>query len=379
MDKPAPLATSSGHPHLNRPLSIYLDLLRFTAALVVFLSHATNARYTSYLAGTMGPFAHDGVIVFFVLSGFVIAYVSTCKEHSARDYGLSRAARIYSVALPAILLTMALDLLRTIYVPTFHEYQFHKLWFYIPLWTAFGTDWWFLNENMLSNGPFWSLSYEVWYYVIFGSLFYFRGRKRWIFAVIALAIVGPRQWLLFPIWLSGCALYHVHERHELGRGLARSIFLGSIAIYLLLKFTHTFDAINATVNVWFGNWPVDKLRYSQFFAGDYLIATLVLMNIYSARYCEFAILSRCSRWVTLAASFTFSLYLFHMPLMKFYSTLMHVNPHSRLMYALLLGLTVTSVVLLGTVTEWRKHTLRRWLALGLDQLQRIRLARTPAA
>jgi hypothetical protein len=63
-----------------------------------------------------------------------------------------------------------------------------------------------------------------------------------------------------------------------------------------------------------------------------------------------------------------------MPLMKFYSALLHENPHAPFMYALLLGLTATSVVLLGMVTEWRKHTLRRWLALGLDWLQQVRFA-----
>lgn len=364
---------------MNRHLSIYLDLLRFTAALVVFSAHATNARYTAYLAGTMGPFAHDGVIVFFVLSGFVIAYVSTCKEHSVTDYALSRAARIYSVALPAIVLTIVLDLIRTAYVPTFHEYQFHKLWLYVPLWTVFGTDWWFLNENMLSNGPFWSLSYEVWYYVIFGSLYYLRGWKRWICAAIALAIVGPRQWLLFPIWLSGCALYRWHERHVLGKGLARGLFFGSIALYLLLKFTHTFDAINDAANLWMGGWPVAKLRYSQFFVGDYLIALLVLMNIYSVQYCGFTVFPRCSRAIRLAASFTFSLYLFHMPLMKFYSAMLRARPDSRAMYALLLCLTLGSVMALGMATEWRKGTLRSWLARGLSRVRQLRFTRPPAA
>jgi hypothetical protein len=63
-----------------------------------------------------------------------------------------------------------------------------------------------------------------------------------------------------------------------------------------------------------------------------------------------------------------------MPLMKFYSALLHENPHAPFMYALLLGLTATSVVLLGMVKEWRKHTLRRWLALGLDWLQQVRFA-----
>ena len=48
-------------------------------------------------------------MVFFVLSGFVIAYVSEQKEHTLREYSISRLARLWSVAVPALILTIALD------------------------------------------------------------------------------------------------------------------------------------------------------------------------------------------------------------------------------------------------------------------------------
>lgn len=51
----------------------------------------------------------QAVDAFFVLSGFVIAHVSAVKERDARTYFISRAARIYSVAIPAIILTSILD------------------------------------------------------------------------------------------------------------------------------------------------------------------------------------------------------------------------------------------------------------------------------
>lgn len=58
---------------------------------------------------------------------------------------------------------------------------------------------------------------------------------------------------------------------------------------------------------------------------------------------------------------------------------MHMSPHSHFMYALLLGITAISVVPLGAVTERQKHTVRRWLALGLHWLRRVGFGRTPAA
>lgn len=343
---------------MDRRLSVYLDLLRFSAAVTVLLCHATYARYTTQFAGAFGPFGHDAVIVFFVLSGYVIAYVSDRKEHTARDYALSRAARIYSVALPAIALTIVLDSARMWIDPSFFEYQFHELWAYLPFYSVFGTDWWFLNEDMLSNSPFWSLSYEVWYYVLFGALFYLRGRWRWICAGAVLALIGPRQWLLFPIWLAGCALYYRHEQWRLSRTRARWLFFGSMVVYALVKSLHGFDAINGAVNQLLADWPHEHLRYSQFFIGDYLIGGLVLVNIFAARYCEFRAFAGRARFIRFAASFTFSLYLFHMPLLKFYSAIFHTDTHSVGDYGLLLAAVVATVVLLGLVTERKKHVAR---------------------
>lgn len=363
---------------MDRRLSVYLDFLRFVAAAAVFLSHASEAPYTSLMPAMLSDFGHDGVIIFFVLSGFVIAYVSEHKEHTVRDFGLSRAARIYSVAVPAIALTIVLDAARTSMVPTLHIYQFHELGLYIPYWLAFGTDWWFLNETMLSNGPFWSLSYEVWYYIIFGAVFYLRGWRRWIFAALALAIVGPRQWLLFPIWLGGCALYYRHEQWPLRRLTARCLFFGSIVVYAALKSVHAYDAIDAVVNRAFDGLPYQYLRYSQFFLSDYLIGILALVNIHAMRYCDFGLFARHARPMRLAASFTFSLYLFHMPLLQFFRVVFGTDPGSFGAWALLLGATLVSVVLLGLVTEWRKRDVRRLLVAGLWVAQGVRSRIVPA-
>ena len=44
---------------------------------------------------------NDAVMVFFVLSGFVIAYTVDRGETRASDYALARLVRMYSLALPA--------------------------------------------------------------------------------------------------------------------------------------------------------------------------------------------------------------------------------------------------------------------------------------
>lgn len=94
---------------MNKPTSIYLDLVRFTAAVTVFFGHVSGSRLTGGLFWQMGPYGPEAVDVFFVLSGFVIAYVYDTREHSLTDYAVSRFARIYSVAIPALIVTFILD------------------------------------------------------------------------------------------------------------------------------------------------------------------------------------------------------------------------------------------------------------------------------
>src|SRR5579863_3058193 len=82
--------------------SLYLDLMRFTAAATVFFYHVGG--FTGGLFWRAQLYAQTAVVIFFVLSGFVIAHVLATRERSPLDYGASRFARLYSVVIPALLL-----------------------------------------------------------------------------------------------------------------------------------------------------------------------------------------------------------------------------------------------------------------------------------
>lgn len=93
---------------MSKAFSIYLDLVRFAAACLVYLYHS-NQRWLISDTLPASPFGHSSVIVFFVLSGFVIAYVTHEKENTYAAYVSRRLSRLYSVALPAVLGTILLD------------------------------------------------------------------------------------------------------------------------------------------------------------------------------------------------------------------------------------------------------------------------------
>ncbi|MEM8755449.1 MAG: acyltransferase family protein, partial [Pseudomonadota bacterium] len=63
---------------MNPRLSAHLDLLRVLAALVVLFSHFAYARFSrgDYLFVREWNLGSDAVVVFFVLSGYVVAHTA---------------------------------------------------------------------------------------------------------------------------------------------------------------------------------------------------------------------------------------------------------------------------------------------------------------
>ena len=90
--------------------SMYLDGFRFAAAMIVFLGHVGARHVGGGLFWQLTGYGATAVLVFFVLSGFVIAYVSDLKETNGRDYIVARATRLYSVVIPTLLLPRLIGL-----------------------------------------------------------------------------------------------------------------------------------------------------------------------------------------------------------------------------------------------------------------------------
>ena len=133
-----------------------LDGLRGICALAVLVRHLVYAApwstgnikfYPSLFFMFIASFAHVAVLVFFVLSGFVIGYTTppkfTWKE--AKHYVIRRLIRLYPIYLFAIFLTFALA--ETPY--TILDVVGHL--FFMQGW---------LVQLMKNNMPLWSLHYE---------------------------------------------------------------------------------------------------------------------------------------------------------------------------------------------------------------------------
>ncbi|MGH7119570.1 MAG: acyltransferase family protein [Acetobacteraceae bacterium] len=344
---------------MDKQLSRYLDLLRVLAALFVLLAHLSDPAITGGRITVPSEIGYSAVMVFFVLSGYVICYVAVERQHALSEFAISRVARVYSVVLPALALTVFVDILFMHVRPLFRArpllagiptYQYRKLPEYLMMHLVFGNHLLGLHETAFSNGTFWSMCFEVYYYVHFAIAFYFRGPARIAALLCVIPVIGIGPLLRFHLWLFGCLVYWQHRR---GRGMAvgtaRAVFVVAAALLLADLATNLNLRIDVLLNGVTGNWVArsDCRRL----AGDTLTGALVALNIFAARYAAFDF-GRAGRWFAYFASFTFSLYLMHVPLLRLFAA--YWNPGPLVAVAAVLA----TVWVLGQVTERQKERLR---------------------
>nr|WP_314544120.1 acyltransferase family protein [uncultured Massilia sp.] len=313
---------------LDRGFSLYLDAARGLAALAVVVAHFAYFRILDAAQIARLPdFGREAVIAFFVLSGFVIAYSARHKHRTAADYAAARAARLYAVVLPVLLLSFALAaLVHTVAgLPVGDAYELRKPWLYIPFHLAFQGDTWGFAERPPWLVPYWSLDYEAWYYVLFGCWHFLAGRRRWLAVGAVLLLVGPRLWLLLPVWLSGVALYRWQQGHVLGRGVARAGWLATVVLVGLWGWLDPEPWLRGVAQHW---WSFSGIRMGSAdrVLADYPVALLVWVNFACARHAGFGtLLERAARPIRFLAAHTFTLYLSHALVIGVWQTLLPIE------------------------------------------------------
>lgn len=197
---------------MTKGLSIWLDVLRVWATIIVVLSHVAYPRFTrgDYIWMRELNLGSDAVIVFFVISGLVIAYAAE-RDKTLPTYTFNRLTRLLSVLLPALLLTFVFDQLGQRIGPEAYDNGFFNplaLQELLLRGLSMSNEWGAFDRTRLgTNGPLWSLSYEAAYYVMFAVAFYLSGTRRIALLLGCAWLFGPRILLLMPAWLMGVWLW----------------------------------------------------------------------------------------------------------------------------------------------------------------------------
>jgi peptidoglycan/LPS O-acetylase OafA/YrhL len=341
---------------IDKNVSCYLDALRFASALVVVLHHIA----LWVLPGWRLPFpGHHAVIVFFVLSGFFILHVAVTKESTISVFAAARLSRILSVSVPALAVCFVMGALAQIPAATSHneilsvpEHPAVAVLVNLPF---LGEIWnWHISPPF--NPPYWSLNYEVWYYVLFAACFFSRRRYSLLLAVACLLIAGYKIMLLMPCWLLGILLHDRVCVRPVSSRLGWRLCVGSIVCYLPF-FWFDVPVLIRTAMDRIAPAFMSTLGASRSFVGDYVLALLVGANVVG-----FAAISRNWRWerptaekmIKWLANRTFSLYLFHVPAIALILQLRPSHQTGLLTALLALGAAIALPLAIAQVTELKR-------------------------
>ena len=312
--------------------------------------------------------------------------VTRTRLGSMRELLIDRASRIYSVVIPGLVLTILCEGTALLISPASYKAQADSFsWAHVPLQIVanltFTAQCWGYEINPLSNSPFWSMSFECVYYVLFALLLYGWDSKvcRSIALLLAIA-AGPAIVLLFPIWLLGCLLYDLYIWLDqksyafllttglLAITLATCVLFRQSIIHMLLItdmrhrtewLQHFFSpALQSRLADRTGMVPwLSRASLSFYLAGVLTSIALLWMLITIDRFFPKIPLGIATRLRRVAEG-TFVLYLFHLPLLILVSSLLHGPP--RFPIASATGIVVLCI-LAASYIDRLKLSMRTWL------------------
>jgi peptidoglycan/LPS O-acetylase OafA/YrhL len=234
-----------------------LDMLRGILALYVIVGHCRWLLWAGHrnwlesqppywelpigYASAFFRFGHEAVIIFFVLSGFFIHLKSATVEQSTAitfDVAKFYRRRAHRLLVPyffALAVTVCLDSIGYRWFPTLYRAEtgdglidgnFAKMGYtfdsVLPALVGLPNS---CGKSFGTNGPLWSLAFEVCYYVVYPVFLSVR-RIHWLFAFLVIPLLAiAQQWFFpssffcsvfscYPVWLAGAALAELLSRFK---------------------------------------------------------------------------------------------------------------------------------------------------------------------
>lgn len=335
--------------------SIFLDSLRILAALTVFFGHA-YAQWNTEASYSRIDWGHVSVVVFFALSGYVIAHTTTGNNRGPSVYAQTRLSRLYSVVLPTLLVTAAVEIAVRYLDPALalHYTRGASVPRYI-LSGLFLNEIWFFSASPPINGPLWSLSYEFWYYVIFG-LFFYRSQK-WIAIVwllFACMVAGPKILVMMPIWLLGNLAYRIHNPIKRKSVLWLLVLIGISLAMVLACVLPSFPFQLGTAPFFFA---------AQFLT-DFAIGIFIALALWALPgYHHIAVQDKGNKIIKFVRKFadlTFPLYVLHEPLLVLFRSVSKTKLHDSFQMSVAIILVLVTSLILGHFMEENRY---KWIEI----------------
>jgi len=234
-----------------------LQVFRGLAAVMVILAHCDlifNQNFQKDFFFKIFNFGGSGVDFFFVLSGFIILYIHKSdigNTSKLKSFLIKRVTRIYPIYWVVLTLKLSASLFFAYDADTSQRniIEIFKAYMLFPQ-----------SREILSSsflGVSWTLSYEVFFYIIFCLLIGFKPKLSFPIVFIWLLLTFTHFIGIFDLPKDSLMLNFIFDEHNL------EFFLGCVAGYIVSKhkipqemtliclgaFLYTLGAINYYYNV----------------------------------------------------------------------------------------------------------------------------------
>lgn len=358
---------------VNPAFLAFLDCARFGLALIVAAGHWSQQIFQDVYPNFV-IVGVDAVGGFFVISGFTIRMLYPGgSDISLRRYTVERWSRVLSVILPALILGIVLDLVSVATNPAFYD-----------TWWGDNTDnpvlrilantlgvsqVWGLDILPFSNVPFWSLSYELGFYVVFGL--WVTGHR--LFALLALLVYGPNIAFMLPFWLLGALIYELFCRAPAMDSRKSFAVMAGLALAGLAGLYVTWAHGDEIIPALFQMTGVNPQRINRSLvqgAFGFFVVLLVLAWAVQT-WPKLSRLAVGRKLLRHLGNYSFPLYLFHFPILVLFGALGFYDRTSPLQVALAFLLMLVVIVPLTPLTDGLKRVLRKAIDGGWAASARI--------
>jgi peptidoglycan/LPS O-acetylase OafA/YrhL len=343
--------------------SVLLDVLRLASAIAIAGAHLTQPYFSAGWPD-LTDYGKPALVMLFLLSGLVIRYVTVIRRGKMTDFWVDRISRVYSVVVPALVFTIVASYLAMRINPAY----------YMPNWGAsnsrpllrigmnliFMAQSWNLTFDPFSNAPFWTLSYEVFYYVFYAVGFYLAGMRRAFWLIVAAILAGQHILLLLPLWLIGCLAQDIYQRARDPKISLRKLNLtflavGAGGVVLLPAAVTVLIYLKGFLTrfLWAHHHAPINLHWVYVYYAEGLPVVFVLLwAMLLFDRLKVAEKAAWVKWVRLLSEATFPLYLLHFPL---FVLLVAIFPNARANSVFKLGMLLVCIAISALLAKPTVH------------------------
>lgn len=379
----------------NRTLISFLDFSRWVAAAIVLISHLRNPLFISY--GSINPedlniviqgwyfvtgWAGEAVIIFFVLSGLLVGASGFEKINSGTfstsNYLIDRFSRLYVAFFPALIVSFFLDYLGSTFFfdvgfwdhshPLINEKiessSFETKLTIVNFAANFLMLQHFFFDTLGSNSPLWTISAEFWFYIVFSA-----------FALLRIGQSRTVTITLFFILLIFIYFFNIEFIRLFGYWLI-GVFAGIMKPNINIKPIYAFLVVLSSL-IFSRFYISPSSSWIDLTATNYFVAMSYGLLILSIRNKNIFFFKKFAKINKFLASFSFSLYLIHFPLMLFLLAVLNqfqffseitvgFSPTSYkgiMLYVLLIFIICLISYIFSLFTEKKTFIVRNWMKI----------------